>query len=81
MAEVTCELVRFNPRRAARGVGAAEVRIDGQLLWMTLRDIELNIGDFGPLPGLLDANMAYSGGLEVYASSREPASATTKPDN
>lgn len=60
-----CEFIleRFNPRRAARGAPAAEVRIRSTdletVLWMSKRDIDKNIAEFGPLPGLLEAKSAY----------------------
>jgi len=62
------KLVRFNPRRAFRKVGAAEVEIDdGEnvvRLWMTQRDIKKNIiaySDCSPeeTQGLRDAMAAY----------------------
>lgn len=57
------ELLRFNPRRASRGAPAAEVKVqDGDnsiLLWMSEKNIEDNIKDFGEHPGLLAALQAY----------------------
>lgn len=59
------ELLRFNPRRAARGAPAAEVKLtvaaDGweDILWMDETDIRLNIRELGMLPGLLAAMQAY----------------------
>ena len=56
-------LERFNPVRAMRGVGAAEVTIRSEdletTLWMTRHDIENNIRQFGPHPGLIEAREAY----------------------
>lgn len=58
--EINCKLLRFNPRRASRGAGAAEVEIDGEVLWMTQGDIKKNKKLFGPLQGLLDAERHYT---------------------
>jgi len=57
-------LLRFNPRRHQRGVEAAYVRcvaedIDADL-WMSQKDIELNIRDHGPHPELERALRCYS---------------------
>jgi len=58
--------IAFNPRRAARGVGAAKVAFSNengeQWLWMTKKDIELNISDHGQHPELLRAREAYKNG-------------------
>lgn len=66
--DLTYKLIRFNPRRAARKVGAAEVEIsDGDnevRLWMTKRDVEKNILEFGDHKGLRDALNAYKAGKE-----------------
>lgn len=62
--QIVCRLIRFNPRRAARGVGAAEVELNGEVLWMTRRDIDLNIRDWGELPGLLHAKDAYKANVD-----------------
>lgn len=51
--------IEFNPRRKARGVEAARVEANGDWLWMSKRDIELNIRDFGPHPELLKALECY----------------------
>lgn len=59
-SEIDCKLRRFNPRRAARGSGAVEVEIDGEILWMTIGDIKKNKKLFGPLQGLLDAERHYT---------------------
>lgn len=58
------ELVRFNPRRNARNAPAAEVRVDGELLWMTIKDIKNNIRDFGDHPELQKALQAYKANVE-----------------
>ena len=56
--------IEFNPRRAIRGADAARVAVieDGQeyWLWMSKRDIALNIKQFGPSDELLKAQLAYS---------------------
>ena len=59
-------LVRYNPRRRARGVEAAEVEIDGEeegvaplRLWMSQADIRNNIAQFGQLEGFVAALEAY----------------------
>tara|TARA_R110002072_G_scaffold238769_2_gene396366 strand:+ start:288364 stop:288951 length:588 start_codon:yes stop_codon:yes gene_type:complete len=62
--EIPCRLLRFNPRRAARGAEAAEVEIGSDVLWMSRRDISRNITEFGPLPGLLAAQSAYNAGVD-----------------
>jgi hypothetical protein len=61
------QLVRFNPRRNARKAPAAEVRVDGELLWMTVRDIKNNIRDFGDHPELQKALQAYRANVEYPA--------------
>lgn len=53
------EFIEFNPRRMARGAEAARVACDGEWLWMSKRDIELNIRDFGQHPELLKALEGY----------------------
>lgn len=53
------EFIEFNPRRKARGVEAARVACDCEWLWMSKRDIELNIRDFGPHPELQKALESY----------------------
>ena len=60
----TFELIRYNPRRKARGAEAAEVRCtwDGDEtadLWMSEKDIKRNIKVYGPQKGLTDALKAY----------------------
>ena len=68
------KLRRFNLRRAERGAGAAEVEIKTDefqcCLWMRLRDIELNIKEFGEHPGLIAARDAYRIGVEFPPSER-----------
>lgn len=53
--------IEFNPRRAMRGAEAARVEIDptGEWLWMSKRDIKLNIRDHGDHPELQRALAAY----------------------
>lgn len=62
-------LLRFNPRRAIRGAPAAEVRIQDDenevVFWMSVKDIENNIREFGPHPGLLEAKQAYKDRKEI----------------
>jgi hypothetical protein len=58
------ELHRYNPRRAARGAEASEVKVtwpDGEeeYLWMSKRDINANMKEWGACDGLLDALNAY----------------------
>ena len=71
----TFTLIRFNPKRAARGVGAAEVAIHSDdlecVLWMTLRDIEANIKEFGEQPGLIAARHSYRSGAQFPPPARE----------
>lgn len=69
--EIVFSLHRYNPRRAARGVEAAEVRlVDGGeefFLWMSQTDIRKNIEEFGPQQGLLDAAEAYRRNVDFPA--------------
>lgn len=63
------KLERFNPRRAARGVGAAEVKVqeDGHdpiYLWMSKVDIRNNEKEFGPHPELTKALEAYRSNVD-----------------
>ena len=62
------KLIRFNPRRAQRNVGAAEVEIDDGdnvcCLWMTEKDVKENIVIYSDMlpdetKGLRDALAAY----------------------
>lgn len=60
----TFTLVRFNPRRAARGAEAAKVKIiwpdgDTEELWMSRADIRNNLNERGPSEGLSAALNAY----------------------
>lgn len=50
-------LVDFNQRRKQRGVEAVRMQVseDGDWLWMSKKDLQLNIRDFGPHPELLKA--------------------------
>jgi hypothetical protein len=66
------KLVRFNPRRALR-TGAAEVEYfeNGALtarLWMTKKDIQNNILEFGDHPELRKALQAYADNVDFSAS-------------
>lgn len=53
--------LEFNNRRKSRGAEAARVQIsdNGYWLWMSKRDLQLNIKDFGPHPELLKALEQY----------------------
>lgn len=66
---VSFRLVRFNPRRALRKAPAAEVEIadadNSVRLWMSVADIEANVRDYGPHPGLLAAREAYRRKVEI----------------
>ena len=55
--------IEFNQCRALRGAEAArvEVEIDGEWLWMNLKDIKSNIKEFGSHPELMRALCAYEG--------------------
>ena len=53
------QFIEFNSRRKARGVEAARVACDGEWLWMSKRDIKMNIREFGPNPELLKALDSY----------------------
>lgn len=59
-----CSLRRFNPRRALRGAPAAELEIDGELLWMDRDDIRKNRILLGDLPGLVKAADHYDSMIE-----------------
>lgn len=61
--------VEYNPRRAMRGAEAVRVAViengDEDWLWMSKRDVDLNIKEFGPHPELVKARLAYvKGGAE-----------------
>jgi hypothetical protein len=62
------KLLRFNPFRFSRQAPAAEVECfdDGgsEILWMSKKEIRLNIQEFGPHPELTKA-------LEHYRTTRE----------
>jgi len=66
-ADCGFKLIRFNPRRTVRG--CAEVEVDDGAnvlrLWMTSEDVEHNIAEYGPHPGLLAAREAYRKGVEI----------------
>jgi hypothetical protein len=60
----TFTLVRYNPRRKARGVEAARVKVtwpagDTEELWMSEADLRNNIRDFGSNESLANALKAY----------------------
>jgi hypothetical protein len=57
-------LIRYNPRRAARGAEAAELEVtwpdgDKETLWMSKKDIRDNANDYGWQGGLQAAYNAY----------------------
>lgn len=58
--------IEYNPSRAFRGKEAARVSVieDGEehWLWMSKRDVDLNIKEFGPHPELVKARLAYAKG-------------------
>lgn len=69
-------LIRFNPIRASRKVGAAEVEVSSSapgeyqaiLLWMTAKDIKKNLAEAeegDDLTGLYQARDAYKNGVAV----------------
>lgn len=62
---IVCRLRRFSRSRMGRGREAAQVEIDGEILWMSRDDIQKNIDVLGQLPGLVDAENAYRRGVEV----------------
>lgn len=59
-------LIEFHVLRAARGADAARVAVieNGveDWLWMSKRDVDLNIKEFGPHPELVKARLAYAKG-------------------
>ena len=63
MGDTTFRFIEFNSRRKARGVEAArvEVNIDGDIgwLWMSKKDVQANIDEFGGCEGLRKALAAY----------------------
>lgn len=70
------ELHRYNPRRAARGAEAVEVKVtwpegDEEYLWMSKRDIRENIVTWGVCAGLDAALKAYSQNTKGLAISAE----------
>ena len=60
--DFTFTFIEFNPRRAARGARAARVDVNGDLIWMSLTDLEKNIRIFGPLEAFTRAIEAYKNG-------------------
>ena len=60
---VSFKLVRFNPRRQSRGAEAAEVEVFDDdhscRLWMSEKNLDQNIAEFGPHPELLKAKEHY----------------------
>lgn len=60
-------LLEFNTRRLQRGATAAKVQIDaeGDWLWMSKRDLKLNIKEFGDHPVLARAIRCYDAGKLV----------------
>lgn len=63
--EIEFRFIEFNDRRWIRGADAARVAVieDGEedWLWMSKRDISMNINEFGPHAELIKAQLAYSG--------------------
>lgn len=59
--EMHWRFIEFNPRRALRNAEAARVEIhpDGDWLWMSKKDIQKNIKEFGSHPELQRALEAY----------------------
>ena len=57
--------IEFNDRRRMRGAEAARVSVieDGieDWIWMSKRDVSMNIKTFGPHPELVKAQLAYVG--------------------
>jgi len=66
---VSFRLVRYNPRRKARGARAAELEISDEngsmALWMNERDLKANVREYGPHEALLEAMVAYTGNEEI----------------
>lgn len=65
-------LIRYNPRRRARGAEAAEVKVewsddDYETLWMSRKDIEGNYALYGKSEGLRAAYEAYNSNVEFPA--------------
>ena len=70
--EVRFILHRYNPRRRARGVEAAQVQVledetAVDLLWMSLKDVKENQKMYPDDQGLLDAVEAYKRNKEYVA--------------
>lgn len=63
--EIEFRFIEFNDRRWIRGADAARVAVieggEEDWLWMSKRDISMNINEFGPHPELIKAQLAYSG--------------------
>ncbi len=59
--------IEFNERRAMRGAEAARVAViesgEEEWLWMSKRDLDLNIKEFGPHAELVKAMIAYTKGV------------------
>jgi len=62
-------LIRYSPRRFAKGLPAAEVRMraagNSLSLWMTIGDVAENVMRFGELKGLTDALAAYKANVAI----------------
>lgn len=79
------ELHRYNPRRAAREAEAAEVKVtwpDGEeeYLWMSERDLNANMKEWGACDGLLDALNAYRQNAPILAPAPSASAATPQDD-
>ena len=60
--DFTFKFIEYNARRAARGARAARVEVNGDLVWMSVTDLEKNIRIFGPLEAFTAAIEAYKNG-------------------
>lgn len=53
------KFIAFNPRRHSRGASAVKMECGDGWLWMSRKDVEANIRDFGPHLELIRAKAAY----------------------
>ena len=65
------KLIEFNSRRYSRGASAARVECEGEWLWMSVKDVENNIRDFGEHPELLKARECYRRPTERFPAAEE----------
>lgn len=60
-SNIKFEFLEFNKRRAQRGAEAVRMKVtaDGDWLWMSKKDLKLNIKEFGEDPELIKGLSCY----------------------